>query len=121
MILIASILIILSSKILNKLRVSGACSNVMRAQLYDFLGEGANAVAIYDPVKDKWTVIAPPPFFINLYPPRAACPRDLTQDHLCAPSPIADGQEVLLSDGTYMQADKMSTQAALLDLQTMTW
>ncbi len=90
---------------------------------YDFLGQGANGVAIYDPFKNQWTAIAPPPFFVDLYPPRAACPRDLSLDpgHLCAPSPIADGQQVVLEDGTFMIADKMSTQAALLDLKKMTW
>jgi hypothetical protein len=90
---------------------------------YDFLGLGANGVAIYDPAKDTWKPINPPAFFTDLYPPRATCPRDLsfTPGHLCAPNIIADGQSVLLADGTFMLGDKMSTQAALLDLKKLTW
>src|SRR2546430_351930 len=36
-------------------------------------------------------------------------------------SPIGDSQSVVLADGTFMLADKMSRQAALLDLKTLTW
>lgn len=70
-----------------------------------------NQGAIYDPVANAWTPVAPPPFFVDLYPPRASF----------APNPIGDSASVVLADGTYMLADKMSRQAALLDLNTMTW
>jgi hypothetical protein len=76
---------------------------------YDFLL--TNEGAIYDPVANAWTPLPPPPFFVDLYPPRASF----------APSPIGDGASVVLADGTFMVQDKMSRQAALLDLQTMTW
>jgi hypothetical protein len=76
---------------------------------FDFLL--TNRGAIYDPVADKWTSVSPPSFFVDLYPPRA----------LFAPNPIGDSQSVVLADGTFMLADKMSRQAALLDLKTMTW
>ncbi|MBV9727111.1 MAG: hypothetical protein JO299_18260 [Gammaproteobacteria bacterium] len=70
-----------------------------------------NRGAIYDPVADKWTSVPPPPFFVDLYPPRA----------VFAPNPIGDSASVVLADGTFMLADKMSRQAALLNLKTMTW
>ncbi len=109
-----------ASQVLNDGRVIYA-GGEYQGPWVDFLGEGANGVAIYDPVKDSWTPIAPPSFFTDLYPPRATCPRDPAIGNLCAPSPIADGQSVVLNDGTFMIADKMSTQAALLDLKTLTW
>jgi hypothetical protein len=55
--------------------------------------------------------VAPPPFFVDLYPPRA----------VFAPNPIGDAASVVLSDGTFMLQDKMSRQAALLNLKSMTW
>lgn len=70
-----------------------------------------NQGAIYDPVKDSWSDLPPPTFFADLYPPRATF----------APHPIGDSANVILPDGTYMLADKMSRQAALLDLATLTW
>ena len=76
---------------------------------YDFLL--TNQGAIYDPVSNTWTSVPPPLFFQDLYPPRA----------LFAPHPIGDSQNIVLSDGTFMLADKMSRQAALLDLKTLTW
>jgi hypothetical protein len=76
---------------------------------YDFLL--TNQGAIYDPVADTWTSVPPPPFFVDLYPPRATF----------APQPIGDSQSVVLANGTFMLADKMSRQAALLDLKTLTW
>jgi hypothetical protein len=76
---------------------------------FDFLL--TNQGAIYDPVADSWTTVTPPPFFTDLYPPRATF----------APSPIGDSASIVLPDGTYMLADKMSKQAALLDINTMTW
>jgi len=76
---------------------------------FDFLL--TNQGAIYDPVTDSWTMVTPPPFFVDLYPPRA----------VFAPSPIGDSQSVVLADGTFMLADKMSRQAAVLDINSMTW
>jgi hypothetical protein len=70
-----------------------------------------NQGAIYDPVANSWTSVQPPPFFVDLYPPRARF----------APNPIGDAASVVLADGTFMLQDKMSRQAALLDLNTMTW
>jgi hypothetical protein len=78
---------------------------------FDFEFLLTNKGAIYDPVADKWTMVSPPAFFVDLYPPRA----------VFAPHPIGDSQSVVLADGTFMLADKMSRQAALLDLKTMTW
>lgn len=73
--------------------------------------EGANYVAIYDPFSNSWSSVAPPLFFGNLYPPRAAI----------TPSVIGDAASVVLEDGTWMVQDKMTTQAALLDIKTLTW
>lgn len=70
-----------------------------------------NQGAIYDPFTDVWTPVPPPPFFVDLYPPRAAF----------APNPIGDAPNVVLPDGTFMIGDKMSRQAATLDLATFTW
>jgi hypothetical protein len=70
-----------------------------------------NRGAIYDSVANSWTSVQPPPFFVDLYPPRAQF----------APNPIGDASCVVLADGTFMLQDKMSRQAALLNLQTMTW
>jgi hypothetical protein len=78
---------------------------------FDFEFLLTNNGAIYDPVADKWTRVTPPSFFVDLYPPRA----------VFAPHPIGDSASVILADGTFMLADKMSHQAALLDLKTMTW
>jgi hypothetical protein len=76
---------------------------------YDFTL--TNQGAIYDPVANSWTSVLPPPFFVDLYPPRARF----------APNPIGDACSVVLADGTFMLQDKMSRQAALLNLTTMTW
>ena len=78
---------------------------------FDFEFLLTNQGAIYDPVADKWTMVSPPSFFVDLYPPRASF----------APHPIGDSASVILADGTFMLADKMSRQQALLDLKTMTW
>jgi hypothetical protein len=78
---------------------------------FDFKFLLTNKGAIYDPVANKWTMVSPPSFFVDLYPPRA----------VFAPHPIGDSQSVVLADGTFMLADKMSRQAALLNLKTMTW
>lgn len=66
---------------------------------------------IYDPVADAWEKLPPPPFFNDVYPPR----------RLFSPKSIGDASSVILQDGTYMVQNKMSGQAALLDLKTMTW
>jgi hypothetical protein len=76
---------------------------------YDFTL--TNQGALYDPVTNVWASVTPPSFFVDLYPPRA----------LFAPNPIGDSASVILADGTFMLADKMSRQAARLDLKTMTW
>ena len=76
---------------------------------YDFLL--TNQGAIYDPVSNTWTSVPPPLFFNDPYPPRA----------VFAPHPIGDSQNIVLPDGTFMLADKMSHQAALLDLKSLTW
>lgn len=76
---------------------------------YDFLL--TNQGTIYDPVANTWTLVPPPLFFNDLYPPRA----------LFAPHPIGDSQSVVLADGTFMLADKMSRQAASLNPKTLTW
>jgi hypothetical protein len=78
---------------------------------YDFKFLLTNNGAIYDPVANKWTRVTPPSFFVDLYPPRA----------VFAPHPIGDSQSIVLANGTFMLADKMSRQAALLDPKTLTW
>jgi hypothetical protein len=57
--------------------------------------------AIYDPIADLWTPVEPPPFFSG--------------------GTIGDAQSVVLANGTYMQANCCTTEAALLDARTMTW
>ncbi len=76
---------------------------------YDFLL--TNQGEIYDPVANAWTTVNPPAFFVDLFPPRATF----------APHPIGDSASIILPDGTFMLADKMSRQAALLNLRNMTW
>ena len=70
-----------------------------------------NQGAIYDPIADSWTSVPPPSFFVDLYPPRA----------VFAPNPIGDAASVVLPNGTFMLADKMSRQAALFNAETLTW
>jgi hypothetical protein len=90
----------------------------------------SNRGAIYDPVLDSWTPV-PPPNFDNLYP---AMPPNLPGfDNVCAypryPAPftsqlvdaIGDAQSVVLPNGTFMLASKLSKQQALLDPKTLTW
>ena len=55
--------------------------------------------AIYDPKTNKWTMVDPPAGW----------------------SSIGDAQSVVLADGTYMQANCCSTEAALLDPTSLTW
>jgi hypothetical protein len=68
--------------------------------------------AIYDPIADAWTSVAPPPFFsfIQNLPP----PAPLMQT-------IGDAQSVVLPNGVFMQADCCTNQQALLDADTLTW
>ncbi len=58
-----------------------------------------NLGAIYDPVKDAWTSVNPPAGWQS----------------------IGDAQSVVLRDGTYMQANCCTTEAALLNPKTLTW
>ena len=62
--------------------------------------------AIYDPIANAWTSVAPPPFFTGFGP---------------FPQTIGDAQGIVLADGTYMQANCCTTQSALLDARTLTW
>jgi hypothetical protein len=78
---------------------------------YNFSGGQFHAVwqargAIYDPVADAWTPVAPPPFFGGFGP---------------FPQTIGDAQGTVLSDGTYMQSDCCTKDEALLDPKTLTW
>jgi hypothetical protein len=62
--------------------------------------------AIYDPLADSWTLVAPPPFFGGFGP---------------FPRTIGDAQSVVLFDGTFMQANCCTPQTALLDAETLSW
>ncbi len=74
---------------------------------YNFLTPAWTAQgAIYDPVADAWTLVAPPPFFGGFGP---------------FPQTIGDAQGVVLFDGTYMQSDCCTRDEALLDPITLTW
>jgi len=66
--------------------------------------------AIYDPVANVWTPVAPPPFFSVI----EIVPGVFGQT-------IGDAQSVVLADGTYMQADCCTKQDALLNAKTLTW
>jgi len=66
-----------------------------------------NKGAIYDPVANTWTSVAPPSFFVG------CCG--------IAAQTIGDAQSVVLANGTYMQADCCSTQGALLNATNLTW
>jgi hypothetical protein len=66
--------------------------------------------AIYDPLTDVWTPMAPPPFFSVI----EITPEVFGQT-------IGDAESVVLANGTYMQADCCTKQAALLDARTLTW
>jgi hypothetical protein len=74
---------------------------------YNFLNPAWTPLgAIYDPVANTWTPVSPPSFFRGFGP---------------HPQTIGDAQSVVLFDGTYMQANCCTDQAALLDLNTLTW
>lgn len=55
--------------------------------------------AIYDPIANAWTSIAPPSGWTT----------------------IGDAQSMVLANGTYMQANCCTDEAALLNPQTLTW
>jgi len=58
-----------------------------------------NLGAIYDPLANKWTAVAPPPKWTT----------------------IGDAQSVILPDGTYMQANCCNKQQALLNPKSLAW
>jgi hypothetical protein len=62
--------------------------------------------AIYDPLANTWTLVAPPPFFGGF----GNFPRT-----------IGDAQSVVLFDGTFMLADCCTRDTALLDAITLIW
>jgi hypothetical protein len=66
--------------------------------------------AIYDPIANTWTPVAPPPFFSVI----EIVPGVFGQT-------IGDASSVVLANGTYMQSDCCTDQAALLDAKTLTW
>jgi hypothetical protein len=72
-----------------------------------FVPTWTNLGAIYDPLANTWTSVDPPPFF------GTCCGFNHTT--------IGDAQSVILFDGTYMQANCCTPQAALLDATTLTW
>jgi hypothetical protein len=58
-----------------------------------------NLGAIYDPVANSWMPVSPPSGWAN----------------------IGDAQTVVLPDGTFMLADALTKQQALLNASTLTW
>lgn len=65
-----------------------------------------NLGAIYDPVTNIWTPVNPPTFFGNIF-----------QNGIST----GDASSVVLPNGTFMLADSLSYQAALLDSKNLTW
>jgi len=72
----------------------------------DFVATWSAQGAIYDPLANTWTQVAPPPFFTGFGP---------------FAQTIGDAQGTVLADGRFMQANCCSTQAALLDTRTLSW
>jgi hypothetical protein len=73
--------------------------------------------AIYDPLANVWTSVAPPPFFDlveTTFSPPLTFPPIFAQT-------IGDAQSIVLPNGVYMQADCCTKQEALLDAKTLTW
>jgi hypothetical protein len=67
---------------------------------YNFLSQVETKLgAIYDPVANTWTAVNAPTGWTS----------------------IGDGASVVLSNGTYMQGDALSTKEALLNESTLTW
>ena len=58
-----------------------------------------NLGAIYDPIANKWTSVAPPSGWPN----------------------IGDASSVVLQNGTFMLADSLTSQAAFLNATSLTW
>ena len=82
------------------------------AMSYTWTGDGA----IYDPVANTWSALAPPPFFLTTY---------LLNVQFGGAQPlhtiVGDAQSVVLANGTLMLACALSQQAAYLDAATLTW
>jgi len=76
--------------------------------------------AVYDPVLDSWTPVSPPSFD-NLYPAAPPFPRYPSPFTSQLVDAIGDAQSVVLPNGTFMLASKLSKQQALLDPKTLTW
>jgi hypothetical protein len=86
--------------------------------------------AIYDPVGNSWQEVAPPNFE-NLYPADPpmlpgfnsiySYPRYPAPQTSMIVDAIGDSPSVVLPDGTFMLASKLSRQQALLDAKTLTW
>ena len=70
-----------------------------------FVPVWTNLGAIYNPIANTWTAVAPPPFFEGGPPTQT----------------IGDAQSVVLANGTYMQANCCTNQGALLNAKTLTW
>ncbi len=67
---------------------------------YNFCGFAwTNKGAIYDPIEDSWTVVAPPSGW----------------------SSIGDAQSAVLDNGKFMLANCCTTQQAILDADSLTW
>ena len=67
---------------------------------YNFFNPSwTNLGAIYDPLTNKWTSVAPPSGWTG----------------------IGDAPATVLSDGTYMQADTLNTSTAILNPSNLTW
>ncbi len=81
---------------------------------YDF--ELTNKSAIYDPVTNTWTPIAPPSFFTNEFPFPAFGPPEAFNPH-----PIGDVTSAVLPDGRFMLGGRNCFVSALLDPDTLTW
>src|SRR5262245_21124759 len=60
--------------------------------------------AIYDPVADAWTLVAPPPFFTGFGP---------------FAQTIGDAQATVLFDGTFMLANCCTRESALFNADTL--
>jgi hypothetical protein len=72
---------------------------IMGGEYNFFNAVWTNLGAIYDPIANTWTPVAPPNGW----------------------STIGDAQSVVLANGTFMQANCCSSQSALLNPKTLTW
>jgi hypothetical protein len=79
---------------------------LLNADQTNFIPTWTPQGAVYDPVANAWTPVEPPKFFGG-FPPF-----DQT---------IGDAQNVILADGTYMQADCCTLDEALLNPKTLNW